>query len=841
MAGSSRTGGASAEAPPAAPVGGDDDEWTESYRPLAIYAGQRHAIGVALYDEVRNELQVSELAVSDAGRRAAVLREIIEYTAPSELLLPVSIASDAELLGLLRAPEEGSSERLPFQIIKSTAWKFRAALATVCASVAVSALVDGAPSPDGPPGAGDVPRPVTREELCSLVNIESRALVAALGGLVSGLVLSSRPPKAGNVLLVNDVTALQACRHMRVDFNTQQALQVFSDSFHPNLLASGGSRKDGYSLFALLDRTVTLPGRRALRDWMKAPLIDGGRIQERLAAIEFLHTAGGRELLSTLRRMLKRLHDIPRILQRLRKATADARHWFGLQQSIATFVEAHATLLAARRSTRDATPRPEASPPPAAAAAAATAAAALPAFLEAAAEDIQPEALTACLDLLSVVDWAQSRAIKSLVIAEGVSEQLDAMRETYDVLDRILNANAHEILAETPLLDEIRVEYLPQVGYLVVVPADKADLVPPNFRFVYEEDGHGFFKEPHCERLDAEVGDIQSDILDAQACIIRELESRILAREAVLRAAADAVARVDCLLALAVAASDFGFKKPAITEDDVIIIKRGRHPLQELTVGDFVANDCFVDAQRRAAVVTGPNSSGKSVYIKQVGIIVFLAHIGSYVPADAALIGLTDAIYTRIASRESAAVLLSTMTIDLNQAAGMLRGASRRSLLLLDEFGKGTARADGIALLLAVLRAAQRTGARVFATAHFFDAEASRALLQAEPGMQAFQMQVVVEDDGGEADAGGADSVVPLFKLKPGCARSSYGMACARRGGVAPSVVARARHIDGKLASGELIEPAHDTSLPAPALRLASLFLSGEADASALRRELARL
>jgi DNA mismatch repair protein MSH5 len=246
-----------------------------------------------------------------------------------------------------------------------------------------------------------------------------------------------------------------------------------------------------------------------------------------------------------------------------------------------------------------------------------------------------------------------------------------------------------------------------QVGFLIVLDKRRhkyqearkdfaSNTLPESFSFVFVQDNDAYFKNEDMRQLDEDIGDLDSFIKDTESLITSELEDDILDCEMELRSTFSALAELDCILSLTSCAADFNFARPevvasATSSDSVIYIENGRHPLQELIVDDeFIKNDTMVDHQHRINMITGPNFSGKSCYTRQVGVLVYMAHIGSFLPCDKAKISVTDQILARIASVESCAVPQSSFQLDLTQMAVILRQSTAKSLVLIDEFGKGT-------------------------------------------------------------------------------------------------------------------------------------------------------
>ena len=216
--------------------------------------------------------------------------------------------------------------------------------------------------------------------------------------------------------------------------------------------------------------------------------------------------------------------------------------------------------------------------------------------------------------------------------------------------------------------------------------------IPPDFNFIFMQDDDAFFKNAEMAQLDEQFGDLEAYIKDTESMIVSELEDDILDCETDLRETFGALAELDCILSFANCASDLDFVRPTVIDasEKIINITNGRHPLQELIIDtEFIPNDTQINIQHRVHVVTGPNFSGKSCYTRQVGILVYMAHIGCFLPCECATISITDQILARINTVETCAVPQSSFQLDLTQMGTILRRSTPFSLVLIDEFGKG--------------------------------------------------------------------------------------------------------------------------------------------------------
>jgi DNA mismatch repair protein MSH5 len=240
-----------------------------------------------------------------------------------------------------------------------------------------------------------------------------------------------------------------------------------------------------------------------------------------------------------------------------------------------------------------------------------------------------------------------------------------------------------------------------QVGFLISLDKRQHDYdeetnnfvgLPQDFNCVFIQENDAFFKNVDMAQLDEELGDLDAFIKDTESMIVSELEDDILDCETDLRATFGALADLDCILSFASCAADLDFVRPNVVDasEKKISIANGRHPLQERIIDtEFIPNDTHVDARCRVNVITGPNFSGKSCYTRQVGMLVYMAHIGSFLPCDSATISITDQILARINTVETCAVPQSSFQLDLTQMGTILRRSTPYSLVLIDEFGKG--------------------------------------------------------------------------------------------------------------------------------------------------------
>lgn len=330
--------------------------------------------------------------------------------------------------------------------------------------------------------------------------------------------------------------------------------------------------------------------------------------------------------------------------------------------------------------------------------------------------------------------------------------------------------------------------------------------IPEEFEFVYADSGFAYFKDPVARDLDMQYGDPDSLIKDREALLVAKLEEDILDCRIELRQIFSALADLDCILSFAVRASDYGYVRPQIVpaDENSILIRNGRHPLQEMHLGkDFIPNDTSMDIQNQVNIITGPNFSGKSCYARQVGVLVYMAHIGCYLPCDAARISIIREILVRFSAVETCSVPQSTFQLDLSQMGNILRLAGPGSLVLIDEFGKGTSPASGIGLLAAAIKTLVQSRAKVVCTTHFVEVFSMGMLLDGQEGIKALRMSVKVPQRK-------CDLAIPLFKLEDGVADSSASLVCAKMAGLNQAIVDRAGEIIQASQEGKHILPLEE-------------------------------
>jgi len=521
---------------------------------------------------------------------------------------------------------------------------------------------------------------------------------------------------------------------------------------HLELLRNARTGEVTGSLLWALDRTRTPMGGRLLRRRLLQPLADLRAIEERLDRVEALVRSP--QLRRRLHQLLGRIGDVERLVARLRHRTATPRELLSLAEALQTVDGLRAVLL------------------------------------EAGAGPLLPlaQALDPCHPVADLVSRAVATE-EGRLIRDGYHPDLDRLRQDQARARRWIAELEGRERARTGIRS-LKVGYNKVFGYYIEVTRPNLHLVPPDYVRKQTLVGAERFVTPELKEYEALLlhAEEQEEALERE--LYRGLLEEMAAQAPRLLATAAAVAELDVYVALAQVAAEQGYVRPHLHEGEEIEIVEGRHPVVEKALAQqgrpFVPNDCRLDGEEnQVLIVTGPNMAGKSTYLRQVALIVLMAQMGSFVPAKEARIGLVDRIFTRIGAEDDIAAGMSTFMVEMAETARILRRATRRSLVLLDEVGRGTSTQDGLAIARAVLEHIHhRLGCRTLFATHYLELA---ALARELPRARNLTTAVAEEGDG----------LVFLYRIVPGAADRSYGVQVARLAGLPEEVVARAQELLG--------------------------------------------
>ncbi|PZU51305.1 MAG: DNA mismatch repair protein MutS [Sphingomonas sp.] len=577
-----------------------------------------------------------------------------------------------------------------------------------------------------------------------------RAALAAAGGLLSHIEMTAR----GAAVLLKPPRLHLPGAAMAIDGATRRSLE----------LTDGPT-----SLLAAIDLTVTAGGGRLLAGELAAPLANLRAIEDRLDLVQWF--AADADLRDEARRILKAAPDLARALGRIAAGRGSPRDLAALRDGLRA-----ARGLGGLLDSASAGGAPPALDP-------------LRMGLE------PPSALLALLEA-ALVESPPLQPNDGGVILPGYDAALDELRLLAADSRAAIAALEGDLRARTGV-QTLRVKHNNVIGYHVEVAPKAADplMADPGF-FHRQTLGNAMrFDTEALRGLASRIAQAQAHALAAEAAHLETMRADVLATAAVIGRVADALAALDRASALGELAVREGLVRPRLTQGMEFRIVAGRHPVVEAALrrkGEaFVPNDCALEGEARVWLVTGPNMGGKSTFLRQNALIAVLAQAGSFVPAAEATIGLVDRLYSRVGASDSLAEGRSTFMVEMVETAAILNGATGRSLLLLDEVGRGTATWDGLALAWAILESIHdRIGARALFASHYHELAALKARLDGLSlrTMKARQWQ---------------GDLVFLHEVGEGAAPGSFGLDVARLAGVPADVLARAGEILGKLEKGE--------------------------------------
>lgn len=576
-------------------------------------------------------------------------------------------------------------------------------------------------------------------------DLERRPWASGAAGALLRYLQTTQRNSLGHVL---SLTYYEPGQYMLLDAATRRSLEL------TRRWQDGG--RDGTLLWAV-DRTVTAMGARMLRTWLEQPLRTLEPIIARHDAVAALHEA--HLLRSNLRELLRQAYDLERLAGRVAAATATPRDLLSLAQTLGLIEPLRAALPA------DGGP--------------------LLAHLR---EELTPlpdtvALITAAIDPDPPATWTDGG-----VIRDGYDAQVDELRQASREGKRWIAAFA-EAERERTGIKSLKVGYNRVFGYYLEVTRANQNLVPAHYERKQTLAGAERYITPELKEKEALVLGAEEKLAALEADVFERLRAEVGRCVPALQRTARALAALDVLAGFAELAAEAGYVRPHMTSGDELAIAQGRHPvLDRLLAGRFVPNDTALGGKgERLLLVTGPNMGGKSTYLRQVALIVLLAQAGSFVPAAAASIGLVDRIFSRVGAADDLATGQSTFMVEMHEVARILHAATERSLLILDEVGRGTSTQDGLALAWALVEHLHsEVRARTLFATHYHELTGLADIL---PNIG--NCAVAVQETG--------DQIVFLHTVVPGGADRSYGLHVAKLAGVPGPVLKRAAQLLSEL------------------------------------------
>lgn len=553
---------------------------------------------------------------------------------------------------------------------------------------------------------------------------------------------------------IDRLTTYSTQSFMVLDAQTRHNLEIFTS-------ARWGSTSG--SLLSVIDLTTTAMGGRLLKKWLGQPLLDIDQLAARQEAVTWFYnnTLVRQKTMS----LLADIADLERLVNRTRSGIALPRDLIALRSSLERLEEVKMEIEENEG---------------------------FPSWLSA---ELKP--CPGIVDLIkrAIADEPSLSFEQGGVIRDGFSQELDNVRRAAaDAKSYLANLERQE--RERSGIKSLKVGYNRVFGYYIEVSKANLSLVPKDYIRKQTLVGAERFFTPELKEYESIILNAQDRIAELEASIFRQVCQQVSSGSDGILSSARALAEIDVFCSLAEAAVRYGYVRPKLTDDDVISISNGRHPVVErsLNSNDFIPNDTYLCSQdNQLIVLTGPNMSGKSTYLKQVALIVLLAQIGSFVPADSATIGIVDRIFTRTGAQEDIAAGQSTFMVEMIEAANILNNATPRSLIILDEIGRGTSTYDGLSIAWAVaefIHNHPRLRSKTLFATHYHELVELASFL---PRAKNFNV-AVTEEEG---------KVIFLRKVVPGGADKSYGIHVAQLAGLPAPIIYRAQQILARLENNQ--------------------------------------
>lgn len=519
------------------------------------------------------------------------------------------------------------------------------------------------------------------------------------------------------------------------------------------------------SLLWVLDKTKTAMGARTLRSYIEQPLIDKAEIEKRLDAVEQINA--NMITREELREYLNPIYDLERLISRVVYQTANPRDLIAFKTSLKMLPPIKALM-------QDFSCE----------------------LIKSIDEDLDP--LTDLCELIeqSIEDDPPISVREGDMIKSGYNEEIDRLRSAKTEGKSWL-AKVEEEEREKTGIKNLRIKFNKVFGYYLEVTNSYKNMVPDYYTRKQTLTNAERYITPELKELEDMILGAEDKLTALEYDIFCQIRSQIADQVVRIQHTAKAVAGIDVFTSLAVVADQNGYVRPKINEKGILDIKNGRHPVVEKMMNNdmFIANDTYLDNKNnRISIITGPNMAGKSTYMRQNALIVLMAQIGSFVPAQSANVGIVDRIFTRVGASDDLASGQSTFMVEMNEVANILRNATSSSLLILDEIGRGTSTIDGLSIAWAVVEYISNPkilGAKTLFATHYHE------LTELEGKLSNVNNYCIAVKEKG-------DDIVFLRKIVPGGADRSYGIQVAKLAGVPDAVIERAKAICEELESANM-------------------------------------
>ncbi len=576
-------------------------------------------------------------------------------------------------------------------------------------------------------------------------------VISSVGALINYL----RETQMSGLERINHLEIYNEAQYMRLDYNTQRNLELTQTML---------SKTKRGSLLWVIDKTKTAMGKRLIRSWLDHPLMNISKINNRQSAVEELvnDTVLRLELTATL----SGIYDIERIMTKIVYGSANARDLRSLCSAITDLPQISDLISGCQSS-----------------------------YMRMIYKDLDLlEDIHSLIDS-AIVDDPPFSVREGGMIREGYNEELDIvnsdMNNSKDILSQI---EAQE--REKTGIPKLKIGYNRVYGYFLEVTNFYKNLVPDTYIRKQTLTGSERYITPDLKDLESRILGAKDRAIAMEYTLFETIRTTVSDNLERIQNTAKALATLDALTSLANVASDNRYVRPEVNQSTAIVIKDSRHPVVELLLRDssFVPNDVNLDTKgERVDIITGPNMAGKSTYMRQIALIVLMAQMGSFVPASSAKIGIVDSIFTRVGASDDLASGQSTFMVEMNEVANIVKNATSKSLLILDEIGRGTSTFDGMSIARAVLEYCadkKKLGAKTLFATHYHELSVMEQLLD---GVKNYSIAVKKR----------GDDITFLRRIVPGGADDSYGIEVAKLAGVPNTIINRAKEILADLESGK--------------------------------------
>lgn len=583
----------------------------------------------------------------------------------------------------------------------------------------------------------------------------------SIGVIASGAVLQYLYETQKNSLThLTKITPYVTSKYMLLDSSTRRNLE---------LTETLREKQKRGSLLWVLDKTKTAMGARLLRNYLEQPLIDKKEINIRLDAITELNDSViTRE---EIREYLNPIYDLERLMGRISYKSAGPRDLIAFKSSLSMLPHIKVLLNTA---TSD--------------------------LLKNIYDNL--DALEDLYDLIetSIVEEPPITVREGGILKDGFHEEVDKLRKA-KTEGKTWLAELESKEKEKTGIKNLRIKFNKVFGYYLEVTNSYQNLVPENWIRKQTLTNAERYTTPELKELEDVILGAEDKLFSLEYDLFCDVRDKIAAEVSRIQQTAKAVAKLDVFTSLALVAERNNFIRPSINEEGVIDIKDGRHPVVEKMISNdmFVANDTYLDnKEKRISIITGPNMAGKSTYMRQTALIVLMAQVGCFVPASYADIGIVDRIFTRVGASDDLASGQSTFMVEMTEVANILRNATKNSLLILDEIGRGTSTFDGLSIAWAVVEHISNPkllGAKTLFATHYHE------LTELEGKLDSVNNYCIAVKEQGE-------DIVFLRKIVKGGADKSYGIQVAKLAGVPENVLKRASEIVEELSQNDITEKA---------------------------------